>query len=226
MRRRIAALAGLCLLLTAAPVQASAITFHVHVPYVAEFRASTCPWEEGAVPDGTICDESYGILFLEYLPQDSQNPHWGFFLSTWKTIVGAFYDYDFANGLVLDPTHTYDTKTFATASVSASVPMDDGSTIAVDLAWDLSNAPLQVSGNTGPYQSGNEIDWHMFDGCATLNTIAHQRYRFGADGMLTGTLGAVDVETLFEGAIGFEPFMAGGSIYTYVTAPHGDCATP
>jgi hypothetical protein len=85
-------------------------------------------------------------------------------------------------------------------------------------------APLQVSGNTGPFQAGMDIDWHVVDPCLTINNLAHQQYRFGSAGMVTGTIGADDVEDLFL-PLGTEPFIAGKSVFNLVIAPHADCAT-
>jgi hypothetical protein len=62
----------------------------------------------------------------------------------------------------------------------------------------------------------------VVDPCFTVNYTFHQRYRYGADGMLTGTVGGIDVGDLFE-APG-EPFMAGGSVWSFIVAPHGECA--
>ena len=76
------------------------------------------------------------------------------------------------------------------AGVTATIPLDDGSTEFVNVAWDGTNAPLRVSGTNGPFNV--DIARHVVNRCITANNNSHQQYRSGV--RVTGTIDGTDVD--------------------------------
>jgi len=92
-----------------------------------------------------------------------------------------------------------DTVHLLRADVKADVPMDDGSTVSLDLVWDLTGSPLNTSGNDGPIQEEG-VPWGTRGGdrCFTSNYLAHQTWRSGAGTSgIMGSVDGLDVSSLF-----------------------------
>ena len=64
-------------------------------------------------------------------------------------------------GILEDAAGYVDTQHLLTAEVTASVPMDDGSTYEVDLVWDMSGTRPHVAGNDGPLADDGPIPSHL-----------------------------------------------------------------
>jgi len=204
---------------------ARATTFHLHVPAVAELLASTCPWGEWVPETDTICEDLYILYFREGQPFELREQPWRLFVNRVNFIAhpdstGTLLTETW--GLIEDPQGSFDLKKYTYAQVSGTVPMSDGSEVVVNLTWDMALAELHHGGNNSAYNVINGIDRHYNDRCLTLIQSAHQQWREGAPGQISGSVGGVDVQSLLLPS--FEPFIAGRSVYTYVTAEHGGCA--
>jgi len=55
-------------------------------------------------------------------------------------------------GFIEDPEGSFDTAHPLRVSVTAEIPMDDRSTLPLDLVWDMSGRALEVAGIDGPIQ--------------------------------------------------------------------------
>jgi hypothetical protein len=95
--------------------------------------------------------------------------------------------------------------------------LDDGSDQFVDIAWDGTNAPLQVSGNNGPLNT--DTPRHIVNRCITENRNSHQQYRSGV--RITGTIDGTDVTTFrYFGPL--SPLLYTGNFKLHSTT-HGSC---
>jgi len=108
--------------------------------------------------------------------------------SDWEVIAQRW-------GETFDSVGYIDTTHLRTAAVTAFVPMSEGDPIALDLHWDLSDAPVQVSGNDGPVE-GFSWGLHGSDGCTVQNFLAHQRWRWGGH-TVTGSFDGMSMADLF-----------------------------
>lgn len=228
MRRSAIVLLSVLVLMVsgASPVGARKIeSFHLLVTGAAEILASNCSWD-APVDSGTECVDTYVLYAQEGVPnQQVRRRPWYVLVfettvlinieGTPPTVVHERF------GLLEDPVGSMDIVRLRTASVTASVPMDDGSTYDVDLDWDMSDSPFHVSGNDGPINN-DVIPWgsHLVDDCLTQNFHAHQSWRRGDGGAITGTLDGTDVNDLLIPSD--EPFVGRG-VFTITIASHGDC---
>ena len=70
----------------------------------------------------------------------------------------------------------------------------------------MRSVPLQHGGNDSLYNVEFGIDRHYADRCLTLNQLAHQQWRAGAPGTITGTAAGLDVGDLY--LMPNDPFLA------------------
>jgi hypothetical protein len=208
-----------------------AFTQHLKVPAAAEFFGSTCSiaFEEEAPPPSSdlTCEFFYVLYFRESEPSSLRDAPWGLYVQHFADVLhpdGTGDNLFFADGLIDDPQGSFDLKHYTSAAVQGIVPLSDGEEIAVDLAWDMAAAELQHGGNNSAFNIFNEIDRHFADRCHTLNQLAHQQYRSGEPGQISGSIDGVNVDDLFRPS--GEPFIAGRSVFTYVDVAHGGCETP
>jgi hypothetical protein len=229
--RRIAAILTVVFAIVAPITAASAAgagpaeTFHLHVPGVAEFIYSTCPYGDWVAPTDTVCEDWMIQYFRHDIPSQPGELPWTLAVHRWVWIAHpdlTFTDLYATYGWIENPQGSFDLKRYAYAQVNGAVPMSDGSAVAVDLVWDMALAELHHGGNDSAYNPVNGIDRHYNDRCVTINQFAHQQWRWGTPDTISGTVGGIEVHSL-----GFimpgEPFTAGKSVFTCVTAQHGGC---
>jgi hypothetical protein len=203
---------------------AQATTFHLHVPAAAELLVSTCPWGDWVPEIDTVCEDSYILYFREGQAFELREQPWRLYVNRTTFIAHPDGTGTLLNevwGLIENPQGSFDSKKYTYAQVSGTVPMSDGSEFVVDLRWNMALAELHHGGNNSLFNVVNGIDRHYNDRCLTLIQSAHQQWRVGAPGQISGSIGGVDVQSL--NLAPFEPFIAGRSVYTYVTAEHGGC---
>ena len=201
---------------------APAFTFHLKVPAAAEFFGTSCPNEWPAID--TRCEDIGVLYYRESEPSTLRNAQWSVFvhhqavvLHPDRTVTGLFD----IGGILENPQGTFDEKTFTFASVHGSVPMSDGSTADIDLTWDMAAAQLNHGGNDSLFNVINGINRHYADRCLTVNSLAHQQWRAGAPGQITGSIMGTNVEEWDRPE--FEPLIAGRSVFTFVYVEHGGC---
>jgi hypothetical protein len=122
-----------------------------------------------------------------------------------------------AGGVAEAPNAFFDEVKLTKAGVTASIPLDDGSEQFVNVVWDGTNAPLEVSGNDGLLNT--DIPRHVVNRCLTENSNAHQKYRSGV--RITGTIDGTDVTT-FPYLGPFSPLLYTGNFKLHSTI-HGNC---
>lgn len=216
-------LAGL-VLVSAGPAASGwqAQTEHTVVDGVAEFFGSTCPFGDWVPAVDTVCEDWIAQLFKESYPKQHNRAAWGAFLVRAVSLVradGTVDTLDEITGLTFDVKSTFDELHLAFASVSASIPMSDGSTRRIDLAWDGSGAAREVAGNNGPYNLNRGLEHHYVGRCFTWNQNAHQTYR--ANVAVKGTVDGTDVGTIpYQQQ--FDPFLGRGR-FNVVSVTHGAC---
>jgi hypothetical protein len=202
-----------------------ASTGHVVVDGAAVLQASTCPFGDWLPQQDTVCEDWLSIFFKESLPQQHNRAPWGVDLFRARVIVhpdGTVDVLEEAYGVTYDLVGAFDEQHLTQANVRASIPMSDGSTRVVDLAWDGTDAPLQVAGNDGPFNVSNGFPRHLVHRCFTANTNAHQTYR--ANVGIVGTIDGTDVDALPYIAP-FDPFISRAT-FTFVFVEHGGCDRP
>src|SRR4051794_8457407 len=168
-----------------------AVTFHVLVPAAAEFFGSTCEGKPYPPPIDTYCDDIYVIYYRESEPSTIRTAQWG--LDVHHVVVvqhpdGSTTDLVDTFGTLVNPEGSFDQKTFAAAAVRGSVSMSDGSTAEVDLTWDMADAELHHGGNDSSFNVVKGIDRHFSNQCLTVNSFAHQQWRAGSPGQITGSI--------------------------------------
>jgi hypothetical protein len=176
-------------------------------------------------PVGAVCHETFVILFRDVVADrgsiaPSQSPPWAFYATTYTMTYVAPPPADpvisnQVEGVVLDPSFvSSDREHLSTASVAATVPMNDGSTFAFRGTWTATSKTI-VYGNDGPDAGGPR---HFVDKCATQNTNAHEKNRFAT---MTGTVDGHPVRTYDTlpdaGVIFFAHFV-------YIDSTHGGCS--
>jgi hypothetical protein len=112
-------------------------------------------------------------------------------------------------------------RSLLAASVVGDVPMNDGTTLHIDLTWDMTAVPLEHGGNNSLYNVELGIGGHFADRCNTLNQLAHQQWRAGEPGQITGSIGGTHVQSMPH--LRNDPFTAGRSVFTVTEAVHGGC---
>jgi hypothetical protein len=201
-----------------------ALTNHLLVPAAAEFFGSTCAHTPYPPLVDTQCDDIFVLYFRESAPSTIHIAPWALFVNHHVVVQhpdGSDTVLLDTSGYVENPEGSFDEMTFATASVRGSLPMSDGSTAEVDLTWDMAEAELQHGGNDSSYNVVKGIDRHFSDRCLTVNSFAHQQWRAGAPGEISGSIVGRNVE--YWDRPEYEPFIAGRSVYTFVYAQHGGC---
>ena len=204
---------------------AKAETVHNHVPAVAEVLISTCPFGDWLPQTDTICEDWDIFYYREGDPSELREQPWRLYIYHPAWIVHPdgtatlLYEID---GLLENPQGSFDEKSYTYAQVSGNVPMSDGSEVAVDLTWDMAQAELHHGGNNSIYNQNHGFDPHYNDRCLTLNIFAHQQWRAGAPGEISGTVGGVDIQSFFLRPD--MPFTAGRSVFTMIYVEHGGCA--
>ena len=204
---------------------AQAETFHFHVPAAAEIWVSTCPFGDWLPETDTVCEDWQTLYYREAEPPDLREAPWNLWVVHVAVIVhpdGTVTELFFTEGLLENPQGSFDVKKYTYAQVSGTVPMSDGSQVAVDLTWDMALAELYHGGNNSIFNLNNGIDPHYNDRCLTLIQLAHQQWRTGPPGQISGSIGGMDIHSFILRPD--HPFIAGRSIYTYVRAEHGGCA--
>ena len=162
--------------------------------------------ENGATDGGPIDPSAWTVLVEQYtLEFRSDDPN-----------VDPIGPIDYAVGAIDDPTVTFDDQHLNFATLTASVPMSDGTTAKVHAVWTPTSG-RQVYGNDGPYLAGNDTPRHFNDGCVTANANAHQKVRFAtATGTLNGALFQSYTDFPFAGWLQTAHF-------SFLTAAHGGC---
>ena len=160
----------------------NAETFHYTVDGVAEVFGSTCPFGDWVPTVDTVCEDWIALLYRTSPGSAKQHNRapWRLELIRAVALVHPDGSVDLiseVDGIAEQVESTFDERHLRYASVRAVVPMSDGSTRSVDLAWDGSNAPLATDGNNGPFNQANGISRHHVDRCITENNHAHQTYR-------------------------------------------------
>lgn len=204
--------------------ESRAFTAHFHIDGAAVLQGSTCPFGDWTPTVDTECEDWLVVFFKESAPRQHNRSPWFVELFRARVIVhpdGTVDVVQEAYGITDAFDASFDERHLLSASVRAAIPMSDGSTRTVDLAWDGTNAPLQVAGNNGPFNISNGFFRHYVDRCVTFNRNTHQTYRANVDivGMIDGT----DVHALPYIAP-FDPFISRGS-FSIVVAEHGGCKT-
>jgi hypothetical protein len=208
----------------AAVAAPAAETFHLKVDGVARWFGSTCADVVEPVAVVTECEDLFVLYFREAPAQDLREAPWVLLIQHGAATLypdGTVDEHYDVVGEVENPEGSFDLKRFAFANVSATVPMSDGSELDVDLAWDMSSVALQHGGNDSLYNVEFGIDRHEADRCFTLNQLAHQQWRSGEPGQITGTVGDVDVQSIPH--LANDPFTAGRSVFTVTATDHGGC---
>jgi hypothetical protein len=163
------------------PAQAESVeNFHL-LTSLASLGTDTCSFEVAPAPESQ-CLATVVFLVRESQPNDQVRK-----LSLVVGVLEARYVFHSVDepvtvlhersGVVEAPSAFIDARLTA-AAVTASVPMDDGSTYVMDLAWDMSGAPFQVAGTDGPINEPG-IPWgtRLVDDCTTGNWHAHEAWR-------------------------------------------------
>jgi hypothetical protein len=120
-----------------------------------------------------------------------------------------------ASGVAFDANGTYDKMHLSEASVEDSVQMSDGSVIDLDLHW-VYDGSVVKSGNDGLESEDEGLPaLHFRDPCTTANFNDHQKY---AHGRITGTIGAIDVESF-----GFRDAYIFNNWFHWTIVTHGNC---
>jgi hypothetical protein len=228
MRRALAVVIafGALVALPSTAIAATATTFHLKVPAVARVFASTCLELEVPPAVDTHCEDWVALYFREEEPNALRDAPW--VLSVAHSAATLHPDgtetvhFD-AVGFVENPIGAFDLKRYTFAQVSAAVPMSDGSVFDVHLRWNMADAPLHHGGNVSLFNVEFGIDRHYVDRCVTLINLAHQQWRAGPPGVITGSFAGVDVQSIPLASN--EPFIAGRSLFTYAEVAHGECAT-
>lgn len=122
---------------------------------------------------------------------------------------------DERSGFLLNPSVTFDQPHLSFLSVSAQVPMDDGSTFTFQGTWRSTSGVMQF-GNDGP----SLVDFgrvpHYVDTCTTVNSQAHQKF---VSATMSGTLNGVPVHSYRNLDIDFMAY----NQFVYLDVQHGDC---
>ncbi len=175
---------------------------------------------------GTVCRETHVEMFRENNAADGGpiGP------ATWNVLVEQYTleftsddadvdpigPIDYAVGAIDVPVVTFDMDHLDSATLTASVPLSDGTTADVHAVW-TPTSDRQVYGNDGPSLDGTDTPRHFNDGCVTANANAHQKVRFAAT---TGTLNGAPFRS-------YDDFPFAGWLqtarYLFLTTTHAEC---
>jgi hypothetical protein len=231
---RLSALAGLIVAIGLAPTAVLAasptVTFHALVPFGFEHFVSTCPVTPWTPLSYTVCDDWYVNFAQDVVPGDHSPAPLSIyaFHHVWTAFPDGTGEISFAQGYTEVTAGAADTVHLLWGWERASVPMDDGSTVDINLAWDMSGTAFRAFGVLSPVALNNFPDWHTVDPCFTQNIIEPTHWRGG--GSITGTIGGVDLSAWpyigqIETSIGWmnDP-VAFSASFVYIFAPHGGCS--
>lgn len=232
MRKRlmlVAAMVGIGCLVFPPPSQADndrVSVLRVHVLGGADALWG-CP--DVLIPPAGDCEETYLIFANDArvinggaVPRHS-SPWWVFVETDRLTYDGVHEDAvdwsvirtGYVEGLPEDAIEV-DNVHLGSASLAASIPMDDGTVYEFQGSWQAMGE-RQHFGNDGPNNEG--FPGHYNDSCFTTNNHPHQDFRAGE---MTGTLNGHPVHS-YSFARDF-----GGTIfdghYLYQSVTHGGCA--
>jgi hypothetical protein len=162
--------------------------------------------EEGATDGGPLEPDTWHVVVEQYtLEFTSDDPD-----------VPPLGPIDYATGSIAALTTTFDERHLDFASLDAAVPMSDGTTAELHVAW-TPTSRREVDGNDGPFLAGADALRHVNDRCLTANTNAHQKLRLGfASGTLNG-----------EPFRSYDDFAFAGWLqtaqYLFLTTSHAGC---
>ncbi len=126
-------------------------------------QGSTCPFGDWTPTQDTECEDWLVIFFKENAPRQHNRSPWLVDLLRARVTVhpnGSVDVLEEAYGITDVFEGSFDEKHLLRANVRAAIPMSDGTTRAVDLAWDGTDAPRQVAGNNGPFNISNGFPRH------------------------------------------------------------------
>jgi hypothetical protein len=210
--------------ITKAAGNSQAETYHLLVPAAAELVSSTCPFGDWTPEIDTNCEDWYVLYFREGEPSSLRDQPWILFVTHALGIVhpdGTYSSLFDTYGQIENPQGSFDENQYSYATVNGTVQMSDGSELTIDLTWDMTLAELHHGGNNSAYNLINGFDRLYNDRCLTLVQLAHQQWRYGVPGQISGSIGDVDVQSMT--LPWWEPFIAGRSVFTYVVSEHGGC---
>lgn len=200
---------------------ADVFQFHLLVTGVASTQVWDCPFAAGPPPAAdTECVARFAFVAQEAPPKEGARR------APWTLFAGeghVLFHPDGSDELLRERTGFVEgvdasvDRRLLSARVNATVPMDDGSTVDIDLTWDMAGTRLNVAGIDGPIEEPG-VPWgsHFHDRCLTANWLAHQTWREG--GQLSGSFDGVDVASLYQ-----DPHFVGRGVFTITTADHGGC---
>jgi hypothetical protein len=187
----------------------------------AEAFFGGCPDTEETPPAGTVCVESYVLVWRGYAVLGGGSiarakAPWNVFAQTVRVEFTGAEEPDvtelrFGFG-ELDGDAAVDTVHLTVASAEFRLPMSDGITFDFAGSWSATGDRL-VFGNDGPSTGAPR---HVVDKCRTFNALGHQKFRLAS---MTGTLNgeAVHSYTARPAAFIFN------NRFIYIDVPHGSC---
>ena len=197
-----------------------ATTLHVIADGYADVIGSTCPFTND-LPSTDVTCELWALQFVhERIGSNADKTAWKAFLFRARYKLhpdGTSETLYVASGVGDAPNSYFDEVKLTKAGVTASIPLDDGSEQFVNVVWDGTNSPLQVSGNNGLLNT--DTPRHIVNRCFTENRNSHQKYRSGV--RATGTIDGTDVTT-FPYFGPFSPLLYTGN-FKLNSATHGTC---
>lgn len=197
-----------------------ATNLHVIAGGYADVFGSTCPFTNDPPSTDVVCEDWTLQFAKERIGSNPNEAAWKAFLFRARYELhpdGTSETLYVASGVADAPNSYFDEVKLTKAGVTASIPLDDGSDQFVNVAWDGTNSPLQVSGNNGLLNT--DTPRHIVNRCITENRNSHQKYRSGV--RATGTIDGTDVTT-FPYLGPFSPLLYTGNFKLNSTT-HGSC---
>lgn len=193
------------------------------VDAAAVFQTSSCPFGDWAPTVDTEC-EDWLVLLYRASPDSRQHNRTPLRVEYrhGRVVVHPDLSVDVLeeqHGDTADLVGSFDETHLLSASVRATVPMDDGTHRLIDLVWDGRSSARRTAGNNGPFNQSSGTPRHYADRCITFNAHAHQTYR--ANTGITGSVDGVGVDE-FPYVAPFDPFISRGR-FTVVIVTHGGC---
>ena len=225
LARTVVAVVALGCLLVPAVAVAGGPTIERHPVYGgAEAFFGDCP-NTGIPPAGTVCIDNFvlfwkGVTVLEGGSVAPTTAPWQIYAETTRAVFdGSGGEPDvtllrWGYTLLPDDAASADEVHLDTASVSAHLPMSDGSSFDFTGTW-RAWSDRSVFGINGP---ATGLDHHYVDRCLTFVANGHQKFRFAH---MTGTLNGVAVESYADFDFGASIF---NNSFQYIEVPHGGCS--
>jgi len=176
----------------------------------------------GIPPAGTVCTDKYVLFWNGYAvegggPVAPPQAPWQIYAQTVRlefdgtdgppAVLNFRWGYELLDaGAYADEVH------LDTASVSAALPMSDGSTFDFTGTWQAWSDRL-VYGNSGP---STGVDHLYVDRCLTIVANGHQKFR---NSNMTGTVSGVPVHSYTD----FISASIFNNDFQYIVVPHGGC---